>query len=171
MAISAKVSGIGRRFAKGKGEVGRGVKITDERYPGIVASFEYRRGQEGYWQLAAANVVQTDASLSLSAGTLRDVPWARWQRTADAHLRAADERRGRASQQLTPQLLRLAEVAGAYRANLAAGLKDPVAAIARDYDVKPATARSWVHRARKAGLLGEALSRVAGEEIPKGGRS
>ncbi len=165
MAITAKVSGIRRRYVRGKGEVARSVTVTDDAYRGIVAGFDYARGPHG-WRLVEVRISQPDEHLPvLAAGAIRDMPTARWQRTAHAHLRAADERRGATQQQLSPQLLRLAEVAGAYRANLAAGLKDPVAAIARDYGVKPGTAGSWVYRARKAGLLGEALSRTAGEDI------
>jgi hypothetical protein len=62
---------------------------------------------------------------------------------------------------------RLEAVAQEYRANLAAGLPDPVASIARAHDVQPATARSWVYRARKAGLLGPAVGSARAGELPR----
>ncbi|WP_251060564.1 hypothetical protein [Streptomyces sp. ISL-100] len=33
------------------------------------------------------------------------------------------------------------------------GVKDPAARMARNHDVQPATVRSWLHRARKSGIL------------------
>ncbi|MBM0238434.1 hypothetical protein JNW88_17080 [Micromonospora sp. ATA32] len=61
--------------------------------------------------------------------------------------RPADVRRYRS-------LLHLAEVAQEYRSAQLEGVPDPAAKVARDRAVNPATVRSWLHRARKARLLG-----------------
>lgn len=61
-------------------------------------------------------------------------------------------------------LMKLAQAAVDYRALLADGRDDPAAEIARRHDITPATARSWIYRARKAGFLGRAKDRTAGEE-------
>lgn len=57
-------------------------------------------------------------------------------------------------------------VAAEYRSNVKAGLRDPVGEIARMHEVKPGTARAWVYRARKRGLLGGAHLRSSGETTP-----
>lgn len=62
-------------------------------------------------------------------------------------------------------LLRLAQVGLDYRDLMREGRSDPAAEIARMNSVSPATARSWVHRARKAGFLGQAKGRSAGEQL------
>ncbi|MFD9905893.1 hypothetical protein [Streptomyces sp. NPDC059063] len=49
----------------------------------------------------------------------------------------------------------LASVAMEYTTHTLAGVKDPAAAIARSREANPATVRSWIHRARKAGFLPE----------------
>ncbi|MFF3897929.1 hypothetical protein ACFYY3_33210 [Streptomyces sp. NPDC001812] len=52
-------------------------------------------------------------------------------------------------------LTHLADVALDYARRSIYGAKDPAAAIARSRDANPATVRSWIHRARKAGFLPE----------------
>lgn len=59
-------------------------------------------------------------------------------------------------------LRRLAEVAVEYQRYLMEGRTDPAAEIARQHDVKPATARSWIHRARAARLLTQPTAFKAG---------
>ncbi len=119
---------------------------------------------------------------SLHMSLLRDLPLVRWELAAQAHaLYASKGRRlpqdvdthywaiqaevervypGLSPLTATRQLsrrwqtaYRLAEVAAHYRINIAAGLPDPAARIARDWGEKPATVRTWVHRARQAGFL------------------
>jgi len=60
-------------------------------------------------------------------------------------------------------VIKLATVAAHYRRALASGRGDAAAAVAEELDANPATARSWVHRARKAGFLGEAPTNSPGE--------
>lgn len=60
-------------------------------------------------------------------------------------------------------LRKLASVALDYRNELMHGRPDPAVVIAGKYDVSPSTARSWIHRARAAGLLAPAVGRMAGE--------
>jgi hypothetical protein len=57
----------------------------------------------------------------------------------------------------------LETVAEDYRTFLARGERSPAKAIAEKYGSKPATARSWIYRARLAGLLGPADSTRSGE--------
>lgn len=61
-------------------------------------------------------------------------------------------------------LRRLALTSVEYQTLLADGRADPAAEIARMHQVTPSTARSWIHRARKAGFLGPAVSRTPGED-------
>lgn len=62
-------------------------------------------------------------------------------------------------------LRKLASVAVDYRNELMHGRSDPAVAIAFKYDVSRSTARSWIHRARNAGLLAPAVGRTAGEGL------
>jgi hypothetical protein len=50
-------------------------------------------------------------------------------------------------------MTRLATVAQAYIVHSIFGVKDPAAEIAREMGANPATVRSWIHRARKAGFI------------------
>ncbi|MEO3930749.1 hypothetical protein ABGB07_43935 [Micromonosporaceae bacterium B7E4] len=59
-------------------------------------------------------------------------------------------------------LSRLARTANHYMELLAAGRSDPAAEMARRLNESPATVRSWIHRARKVGLLSPAVGRTAG---------
>ncbi len=66
-------------------------------------------------------------------------------------------------QQKTPAALRrykylrhLAQVAVIYDHSVASGRADPAAEVARRFIAQPGTARTWVHRARKEGLIGAA---------------
>lgn len=132
----------------------------------------------------------------LTVTAIRDMPMATWERAAQAAVQqvlddvVAKVARSRSAtakallqsvREAMPELaelpdfhprvqsaLHLAEVAQEYRRNLAAGLPDPVKEIARQHDVKPATARSWIHRARKSGFLNPAVGRTAGERIERG---
>lgn len=60
-------------------------------------------------------------------------------------------------------LRKLAEVAVIYRELVKEGRSDPATELARIKKTTPTTARSWIHRARQAGLLGPAVGRTAGE--------
>lgn len=61
--------------------------------------------------------------------------------------------------------MKLAAVADEYRSFLAAGLADPVAAIARKIPISNSAARTLVYRARKEGFLGPARGPTAGEAV------
>jgi hypothetical protein len=60
-----------------------------------------------------------------------------------------------AGQRRLRSLTHLADIAMDYSVKGIFGVHDPAAAIARERDAKPATVRSWIHRARKAGFLPE----------------
>lgn len=62
--------------------------------------------------------------------------------------------------------LRLANIAVEYMRYLMEGRIDPSAEIARQHNATPAAARSWIHRARLARLLGPAVGRTAGQGSP-----
>lgn len=64
-------------------------------------------------------------------------------------------------------LQRLAVVAVEYQRHRLEGRTDPAAEIARKHGVKPATARSWIHRARAAGLLSRRSTAKSNEEAPQ----
>lgn len=53
-------------------------------------------------------------------------------------------------------LRHLAQVAVIYDHSVANGRDDPAAEVARRFNAQPGTARTWVHRARKEGLIGAA---------------
>lgn len=107
----------------------------------------------------------------LTASGIRDLPLARWEAAARAHVvdpaviqnlpvrtwqghegsfaaeaAATSERKARS-------LAHLAEVAEQYLAEQRLGTPDPAAAIANARGVNRSTVRSWIHRARQAGLL------------------
>jgi hypothetical protein len=69
----------------------------------------------------------------------------------------------RARRQLDSALL-LARIAREYRENIASGVSDPVATIARERGWTASKARTLVYRARKQGFLGPAIGRTAGEK-------
>ena len=99
-------------------------------------------------------------------------PWTRWERAGRAaaahHLTAREAGRRPSGPQgfFEPRdsfddlLLQVVEE---YRANVAGGVHNPAALIAEKHEVKPATARGWLHQARRLGLLGPAADRAAGE--------
>lgn len=58
-----------------------------------------------------------------------------------------------AGQRSYRSLSRLANIAVEYQRYLLEGRADPAAEIARQHNVNPNTARTWIHRARQAKLL------------------
>jgi hypothetical protein len=146
------------------------IRLRDDDYPWLIGSFVYRN-LDGFLDLVSVTVEEDDDSLSreeISVWALRrEYPWGAWQRAARSA--AADElwswglRPGEVDRDIDSMDTRLLLVAAEYRENLKAGVRDPVARIARRHKVPPGTARSWVHRARNAGMLGEAKDRAAGE--------
>lgn len=139
--------------------------VVDDR-PGIAAAFHYERRGRG--------VILTEVALrrggggSLVAADLRRrYPLASWEKAARTAvleesgsgvplLRVTGER-------AVERLSRDMQVAFEYRDNVKKGLRDPVAEIARRHGVKPSTARGWVYRCRRRGLLGAARGRTSGE--------
>jgi hypothetical protein len=131
----------------------------------------------------------------LTVSLVRDLPLARWEAAARAHvafrirrpsvrpgtvghlsrdLRAAmlvkrlypslADSETKADQRRYRSLVHLATIAEAFQVKQIEGTPDPAAAVARDMDVNPATVRSWLHRARKAGLLTGVASIIRIEE-------
>lgn len=181
------------------------VAVFDSGYQDLRASLAYAWVGSRF-ELIGFSVMPSapEPGRAFTIRDIRDLPLSRWHRAALAF--AIDWGRRQREQQAewwsavrevarvepavldgltdTPSARRryatatkLAKVASQYRANILAGLNDPVAAIARDRDISPGAARALVHRARKAGYIGAASGPTAGEasspltEPPtKGGR-
>jgi len=153
------------------------VSLSDEQFPHLLVDFRFEDADEA---LPLDSVcVQRDKSGStpnpaISTQELRaGFPWTTWERAARAaaanYLMGyyVDRRPG-----LSPNGFfeprgsfdaLLLQVVEEYRANVVAGAHNPAALIAEKHGVKPATARSWLHKARQLGLLGPAADRAAGE--------
>ena len=156
------------------GGIGVAVSVTDDYYPHLRVRFTFDDG-EGTLPLDSVSVERIEEDLKhrpeISVYELRaEFPWAGWERAARVaaaeefaervgHLRpvGVESREGSLFTRL------LIEVAMEYRSNVKAGLRNPAAMIAEKHGVKPATARSWIHRARELGLLGPAKGTTAGE--------
>jgi hypothetical protein len=141
---------------------------------GIVATFQYRRRGTS---MVLMEVALRGARRPLESGDLQHrYPLASWEKAAKtAVLDLWRESQGEvvprhrfepvnpAEEQAAARLNRYAAIAAEYRANVKKGLRDPVAKIALRHGVKPSTARGWVYRSRKLGLLGNARVRTWGE--------
>lgn len=162
-----------------RGAPSQPVRVRDSEYSGLVATFTYFISETGAWPLGGVEVTGD----FLSPAKVLGLPLTRWERAARATLLARLRELASAGNETmklfedvgrlhpeatTPQQirshLRLARTAREYRAGLMSGATDPAAEIARAHDVKPGTARAWVHRARKAGYLGVAVGTVPGEK-------
>jgi transposase-like protein len=153
------------------------VSLSDEQFPHLLVDFRFEDADDA---LPLDSVcVQRDKSDSMlnpaiSTQELRArFPWTAWERAARAAAanylmgRYADRRPGLSSNgffeprdSFDDLLLQVVEE---YRANVVAGAHNPAALIAEKHGVRPATARSWLHQARRLGLLGPAADRAAGE--------
>jgi hypothetical protein len=143
--------------------------------PAVVAVFRYvRRGK---------NVVLTEVAIRapgdqplVAANLHRRYPLASWEKAARASVielwresmgeivpRHPFESTDPREQRSVDRLNRYAGIAAEYRHNVKKGLRDPVGEIAREHGVKPSTARGWVYRSRRLGLLGQARGRTSGE--------
>lgn len=153
------------------------VSLQDEKYPHLRVDLRFEDADDA---LPLDSVcVQRDKSdlmphSAISTEELRaGFPWTTWERAARAAAanylmdRYADRRPG-----LSPSGFfeprgsfdaLLLQVVEEYRENVVAGARNPAALIADKHGVNPATARSWLHRARRLGLLGPAADRAAGE--------
>ncbi len=176
--------------------------VRDDEEPRLVARFGYVASAFAKHLLLRSVAIEPAPGMELgkqarlTIAGVRDLPLARWEAAARAHISqklsmTLDEHRqlwgklaGPAEadriltfispavrvQQLYPglaqsstpgdmrrykSLLRLAEVADEYQRAQRDGVHDPAAFVARNRGEKPATVRSWLHRARKAGLLDE----------------
>lgn len=157
------------RIVREKGDRIR-IAVEDSTHPNLRAIFTYsaaRQMSQALIGFALEPREGADPGL-LTVTQIRDLPVARWEQAARASViqQAREALAGLAKVlegQTATKLGGLAEVARSYRMNVAAGMRDPVASIARDHGVKQATAAGWVFRARKAGLLGPAIGRTPGE--------
>jgi hypothetical protein len=156
------------------GEIGVSVVLTDDFYPHLRVRFTYDN-DDGTLPLNSVSVERTNEEMDhqpeITVFQLRaEFPWAAWERAA--RVAAAEEFAERVgglrpvgvdSREGSLFSSLLIDVAMDYRANVKAGLRNPAAVIAEKHGVKPATARSWIHRARGLGLLGPAKGTTAGE--------
>ncbi|MFE7237903.1 hypothetical protein [Streptomyces sp. NPDC057580] len=159
--------------------------VTDPAHPKRAALFEYigmpgHRLAPVSVTVGPAPDLPYDEYVSIPPRDLRDLPLARWESAARwrAELElgqggSSDKRPESAEAwvfKLYPELrdddtpaaqrrlrglTHVADIAMEYATLSILGVKDPAAAIARRRDAKPATVRSWIHRARKAGFLPE----------------
>jgi hypothetical protein len=157
-----------------------GAVVHDDEYPYLVIRFEYELTEDRL--VRSGFCVRWDrdgAGLASEIGLYeirRDFPIKAWELAAQAHVvEAIDLARDEAEQgepHVEPTssgeagIPRLMTIAIEYKKNIWDGVPDPVAAIARRHGVKPETARSWVHRARKKGYLGPTKPGKAGVSAP-----
>lgn len=160
--------------------------IRDDEYPGLLVTFEYEFHQYENILFRSGFGVHWDpddppaSEISLYE-IRRDFPIAVWERAAQSHvvsdIEREDEEDGLEAREIQAPSSseagpsRLFLVAAEYVKNINKGVPDPVAAIARSHRVKPETARSWVHRARKKGLLGPAEAGKAGVGVAASSRT
>lgn len=121
------------------------------------------------------------ATAVLTISDIRDLPLSRWEAAARAHvvdpavMEALPIREWKGyvgggvvttdppqSGRKARSLAHLSEIAEQYQAELRLGTPDPAAAIANVRGVNRSTVRSWIHRARQAGLLLPAPERRLG---------
>lgn len=152
-----------------------GVEVRDEAHPGLVARFEFKPLGEG----PGSELVMTELTIRsddptiplLAPSALRDLPMARWANAARARATAGDQTTG--AEELEARYptgdptmdaaLRLGIVARRYRQAMLEGVPNPAARVAEDMGANPGTVRSWIRRARQAGLLGPARGPTPGE--------
>lgn len=133
------------------------VSVRDGEFPNLSGEFGYLLARN--WVALIAVGVQPSPGLPrgvfdpLTVTAVRDLPLARWEAAARAHvhpqpapLTPADARQMRGQ-------LHLQQIAQRFERERRNGTPDPAAAIAREDGVNRSTVRSWIHRARKLGLL------------------
>lgn len=167
------------------------VEVSDPDHADICAEFHYGLDEkQNDPSLIEVRFTRPDDQGELDVSAFRERPIGRWEKAArSGALSALDEERQERNAQILESLqaaadqgdfqarralsalTRLLSVALQYRENVASGVRDPVAQIARAQGVKPATARTWVKRARQAGLIGAALGPTAGERGPASRKS
>ncbi len=175
-------------------------RVRDPDHPKVIGVLVYEEVSDPPgWILASLTVVppldmRSAEHRDLSASYIQTLPLARWERAARAFVqgeiqraRGLDEARaqevfaryaelsGASDKPVTARaarsMTRLDAVARRYRELVIAGDKGPGATIAREYGVKPTTARAWIFRARKAGLLGPAQGNTTGERMLSANKS
>jgi len=152
------------------------IEVTDSEFPWARATFnfEFLSGRATardqvltLTQFCVGRKSRQRMQQEFNATMIRlDFPWAAWLSSARARAIAH-------SSQQEPTLLDqpddspraefYRDIASQYRKLLEAGHRNPVSLIARERDVVPATARTWVRRARERGYLGPARGKFAGE--------
>ena len=155
------------------------VEVSDPEYPHVTVAFEYEdSGDAGFIDLHAVRVERTKPAHGyrpdLQAAEFKSrFPWSRWEKAA--RTAAAEVLLGTEDPQVADSLAHgttrghIHLIAMRYRENVKKGLRDPVAAIARDMGVRPGTVRVWVYRARDMGFLGPARARPVSEAGPAPG--
>lgn len=162
--------------------------VSDEEHPHVAATFTYLAAATQPLISIGVNVhARPDAgsisNATIGASAIREMPLARWDRTAQA---AVVQRLSNApSEQPQPQpatsaedlvnerfpelnppadghaarrrksLLHLAEAAEEYALIAASGDRNPAGALAARRGTTPSTVRGWLHRARREGLAPE----------------
>lgn len=85
----------------------------------------------------------------------------RAEETVRRHYPDLDPEANKFSTRTWNSLVRYADVSSEHLELLTSGVADPVGALAQRYEVAPATVRSWLHRAREAGVSSEMPSQPA----------
>jgi hypothetical protein len=142
---------------------------------GIVAVFRYAPRQKAL-ELTEIALRHTDGSPLTNVDLQRRYPLASLERAArtsvierwhesegDVGAKERFEADHPTAVRVIEQLAKYSAIAAEYRESVKNGRGDPAGEIARRHGVKPSTARGWVYRTRKLGLLGEARGRTSGE--------
>lgn len=164
-------------------------EVMDAEHSQLLATFTYgcwwphpmTSGPMSAYLMGMHVARRPDHFPELTVSRIRDLPLARWEAAARAHvvekysLTPADvdlvmealtpvsrvdrlypglrDSTGAGDKRKYKSLMHLAEIANEFTGRQLVGEPDPATSIARDRGVNPATVRSWLHRARKAGLL------------------
>ena len=167
------------------------VEISDPLHPEVSVRFDYSLDvDQKNPALSGVHLTGAGDNGEVDVQDFRELPMGRWEKAgrvaalealdherkerneqALADLQAAADRGDFRAKRALTAMNRLLTVAVQYRDNVARGVPDPVAQIARTEGVKPATARTWVRRARQAGLIGPAFGPTAGERGPAARKS
>lgn len=161
------------------------VNVFDTDHPDYLATFEYAYIGDGLGLVGfGLRPSEPEPTALLSAASLRTLPVGAWDRAAravaSATMRTARSEHSRkaaagvevfrvhpdASKMDTRRYaaaVKQAEVANRYRALVLAGVSNPSAVIAQERGISANAARQLIVRARRAGYLGPAAGRTAGE--------
>lgn len=122
---------------------------TTVEHEGLKIHFEWSEGQDNPTEVRVTGP-------EVKAQTLRDLPWATLMESGRVKARETDTRTLDRAREVWPTSkgeTRLAVVAVHFAEAVRAGYQSPLQRTAEWLDANPLTVKTWVARARKAGLL------------------